>query len=159
MRQEIGPTFSGIFAGVSIAAAQDFFVLTAALTGKGVIVHRVEIATDDDEVSQMLVAALKIGKGHTAGAGGSTATPARIKAGLGAATAAVRINTAVATAGAGSLTVVGRRPFNVVTGLLYAPTEIERVTIAPGEAFIVNLVNAPGAGINMSGEVIFEEVQ
>lgn len=159
MRVEHGSMFSGIFAGVTVSAAQDFFELTAASTGKGIRVHRVEIGADSDETSQLLRCVLKIGKAHTAGSGGATVTPTRLKAGAGATTATLkRNNTTEATAGTGTLSSVGRRPFNVVTGFLYAPTEQEAVTLAPGEAFIVNLVAAPGAGIDMSGEIVWEEV-
>lgn len=159
-RENPGHVYVGVVDAVAVSAAQDVFELTAP-SDKSVIIRRVEIGQDTSETSEVLPVKLVVGVGSTAGSGGATVVPVRLKsprAGLAATSTLKRNNTTAQTAGSGTLYTVGKRDFNIVTGFLYEPTDLQAIVLAPSERFTVNLPTAPGASITVSAEIIFEEV-
>lgn len=155
-RYEVSHVYSAVMSGVSVSAAQDLFALTPV--GHAITIHRIEVGQDASETSENLPIQLRRGTGATAGSGGSAVTPNRLTPGARAATTTVaRNNTTAEVAGSGTLLVLSRRAFNVVSGYVYAPAPEEKIRINPGETFTVHLPSEPGGALTMSCEIVFEE--
>lgn len=154
----MGRVYSATFSGVTVSAAQDFFSLQAA-SNKPCIIHEVHITQDADETSQQLVVQLKrMPATWTVGSGGAAVTPGPMTATDTAAGATVRRNDTTVGTTSGTAVTLRRSGDNVLNGWHWVFTPETRPVFINGEALVVHLPNAPGAGIAMSGELIFEEI-
>lgn len=150
--------YSCVIDGVSVSAAQDLFELKAA-AAVPIIIHRIEIGQDTDETSQEAVIKLTRTSGApTSGSGGSSGTAVKLGGiGDGATQTTIEINNTTPISG-GTAVRCGRRAFNWLNGFVFAPTPEERILVAGGEYFTVNLVTAPSAALTVSGEIVWEEL-
>lgn len=152
----MGRMYVATFEDIAVSAVQDLFEITAPSTGC-VVIHRCEIGNESGETSEQL--AIRMIRGYTvSGSGGASVTPAPLESGDPAADSTVeRNNTTVANTG--SAVTLGRRCFNLVGGgWLYEPTPETRIVLAPSERLVFHLPVAPSASVDMSGELVFEEI-
>lgn len=156
----MGRVYSAVFEGVSVSAAQDLFEVVAP-TDACVKVLGCWITNDTDEVSQQLAFKIVRGEGTvTSGSGGSTPTPRPLSKGDPAFGGTVEANnTTKMVVGTGALVTLHRESANVVgSGFAYVPPAGCEPIITPGDRLTVELVNAPGAAITLSGTILFEEI-
>jgi len=157
-RENPGHVYSVVFAGVSMSASQDLFEITAG-SGLIVVIRKISVAFDVEETSEKLAVRLVRGVGATAGSGGTTKTPARLKGGARAATSVVTANnTTKMTAGTGTITTLERTGADFVNGYLYEPTDLQAIEVAAGEILTCEVVTTPSGALVTSGTMIFEEI-
>lgn len=152
----MGRIYVATFEDIAVSAVQDLFELVAPATGV-VVVHRCEIGNESSETSEQL--AIRMVRGYTvSGSGGGAVTPVPLQSGDPAADSTVeRNNTTVANTG--TAVTLGRRTFNLVGGgWLYEPTPETRIVLAPSERLVFHLPVAPSAAVDLSGELVFEEI-
>lgn len=155
----MGRMYTAEFENVSVSAVQDFFEVTPS-TQKPVAIHAIFLSqvTDVGDANEEMLR-IKIIRGHTTtGSGGTTSTPAPLDpddAAAGDATLEVN-NTTVATAG--TPLDLHCEAFNIRTGWVYMPTPEMRPVVKNAELLVVQLMNAPGSAIFMSGTIYFEEL-
>lgn len=147
--------YSAVFEGVAVTAVQDLFEITAG--NSSVIIHAVSITNDSDETSQQLPFSIKRVTGTvTSGSGGSVVTPAKLNSNSAAASSTVEANNT--TRATGTIETIRRKSENVLNGAHWLFTPEERIVLSPSETMVVGLEAAPTASINLSGEMILEEI-
>lgn len=147
------------FSGVSVAAAQDIFEITAPAGTKVAIREILFGQYSDFGDAQAELISIQLLRGHTTtGSGGTTLTPAT-RTGLAVATAASAVvkanNTTVATSGS-PVTLVSDT-FNVAAGWTYRPLPEERIIIQPGIRLVAR-ISLPTDAITANGTIMFEEL-
>lgn len=141
--------YSASFADVAVSAVQDLFQLGAA-TNVGIVIHQIRIACEATVSEALRIRVARATAGTVAGG----VTPRALDTGFAAADTNVDVNdTTALTIG----NILWEDWFNVVTGFNFFPTPETRPGIPGGGLFVVNLPVAPGAAIDMSGTIIFEE--
>lgn len=142
---------------VSVSAAQDLWHIKAGAT-YGLLIHEIVL-------SQKTLLAVEgkelIFKRHTVtvtqGSGGSTPTPQNTMPGGSASGVTAHMNDTTA-ASAGTLTNLHADIWQFLNGFFYMPAPEDRLFIAPGTGFIVNLPTAPSSAMVVSGTLTYEEV-
>jgi hypothetical protein len=123
-----------------------------------VCVHEIHITQDAGETSEQLpVHILRVPATVTSG-NGTAVTPRKTMSGDPAATATVERNGTTVATTSGTLEPLRRSGDNVLNGWHWVFTPETRLWLAPSGVLVVRLVTAPAASLNMSGELIFEEV-
>lgn len=153
----LGRMYSMEFSDVAVAAAQDFFELTAATSGV-TILHGCYLGQDSavgDANEQMLQVVIQTGA-TTTGSGGAPGVEVPLSLGDAAATALGETNnTTEATAG----TIVNKHSdsFNTRVGWQYLPPPEQRISFS-ANLLTVTLIVAPTSSIQMFGTLIWVEL-
>lgn len=147
--------YSVVFQGVTVAAAQDFFEITAPAT-TGLRLLEVRLGTSLTTDSRVLVHIKRGTSGTISGLGGSAATPAKLDTNGVAAAATAEVNNTTIMSG-GTITTVLADQFSVLSGWLYVPTPECQIACAPSERLCVATTSTPTSG-SYSGTAIFEEM-
>lgn len=151
-------TFVATFSAVAVSAAQDLIEI-AMPAGKRGIIREVEFGEYSDfGDAQAEILSVLLMRGHgTTGSGGAAVTPAKLAAaGTESAGATVaRNNTTVATSG--SPETLRATSWNVQSPFRYYPVPEERITLEPGQRFVVR-ITAPADAITMNFTIVFDEV-
>lgn len=146
----------------SVSAVQDLLEVKVG-TGQTALIHRAKVIQKSDEQAsdaEELEINLKRGSGSfTSGSGGGT--PTVVKGSTGDAAhglaATERNNTTQALVGTGALDILEPGVFNVLAGEWeFAGTPELRYPLAPSEAVILSLDEAPSDPITMRAIVILE---
>lgn len=146
----MGRKYTVVFEGVSVSIAQDLFEINAP-SDAIVVVHDVHITQDASETSEQLPFTVMRSTG-SAGAGGAAATPRPTEVGDAAFGGTASTNN---TTRAGTTTTLRRRSENILNGVHWQDLGI---VISPSGRLVVGLETAPGAALDMSGEIEIEEI-
>ena len=145
-----------------VTAVQDLLELpvpsTCSLLIHGIFVDQVSDYTAAD--AEKLKVHLKKGIGATSGSGGTGSLTPEKYGGTWLPTCPIttaeRNNTTQATAGGGSLTVLKRFAWDVLSGLEYVPIPELRVLYAPSELVVLSLETAPADSLTVNAAILFE---
>jgi len=151
----MGRIYTVSVVGVAVAAAQDFFSITAA-ADMVICIHEVRIGQTTefgDAAAEMLDVALE--RYATIGSIGSTPTAAPHNTG-DAASSPTALHANDTTQGVTPTVLIGDA-FNVQAGWLYVPTPETRIYIPPSGVFAVT-VSAPADSVTFSGSMTYEEL-
>ncbi len=158
----MGRMFTARFEGVTVAAAQDLFSLGSPTSGVGLL-HAVFLGqeTDVGDAAEILEIVRIVTGNTTVGSGGSAPTAVPLQLG-DTPTVTVRANDTTEVS-AGTQVIKHSDIWNVRVGWQYIPTPETRIyfneLIAGTKTYLaVQLPNAPGSSIDMSGTIIFEEI-
>ena len=146
----MGRKYTAVFEGVSVAAVQDLFEINAP-SDAIVVIHDVHITQDASETSEQLPFAIKRSTGSS-GSGGSVVTPRQMESGDAAFGGTVEANN---TTQATTVTTLRRRSENMLNGVHWQDLGIK---LSPSARVVVTLETAPAAPLDMSGEIVFEEI-
>ena len=154
----VGRIYRATFSKVAVTAAQDLFEIVApsdaavALLGWGVS-QSSDVGDAAEEILNLLV---KSGQ-TTSGSGGSSVTPAPNCLGDAAFGGTVEANNTT-KATAGTIVTHDSRGANVRVGVdvVYTPEDMK--ILSPGARMTIELVDAPGDSLTMSGYVVFAEI-
>jgi hypothetical protein len=145
------------FATVAVSAAQDLFEITAG-TNNSIIVKRVVLTTNKTTAEVIPVSCKRLTGASTSGTGGTTPTIYGTSGRYATATAVVEANNTTKSSG-GTAQILWHYQWNIMFALDTAPIEEHHyIDVKGGERFVVELVSAPGASVNVSGFIIWEEV-
>jgi hypothetical protein len=150
--------YTAVFEGISVSAVQDLFSLQPA-ANKRCKIHEVHITQDTGETSEQLVIRLRrLPATFTVGSGGAAVTPSAMDSFDTASGATVRRNDTTVATTSGTAETLRRQGDNVLNGWHWVFTPETRPGIYNTQGFVVHLVNAPGAALTMSGELVYEEL-
>lgn len=147
--------YSVIFQGVTVAAAQDFFEITAPAT-TGLRLLEVRLGKNGSETDHELYVHIKRGAGSTSGSGGSAATPAAFDANGPAAAATAKVNNTTIMS-AGTITTLLADTFSTASGWFWVPTPECQIHCGPSQRLAVATTSTPTSAA-WSGTAIFEEL-
>jgi hypothetical protein len=143
---------------ISTAGAHDCFELLPA-TQRPCIIHAVSLSQNTDiQDAGEFMARVQLIRGFTAsGSGGSAATEVANDPSAPAASATVETNnTTPATTGTGA--VLWSEAWNVRVGFYYTPVPEDRIIVRNNELFLVRLVAQLTSAVDMSGNIVWEEL-
>jgi len=152
----MGRMYTAVMDGVAVAAACELFFIEAP-TDLVIRIHEIKITQDSLETSEQLPL-IVFRTATDQGAKGSAITPAPLSVGDAASTALIRSNILTAATFATETTMILKESQNILNGFHILPTPECRINISPGGYVCIKLDEAPGASLNISGYVIFEEI-
>ncbi len=149
--------FVAPFENIAVSAAQDIYELATAATNSA-RVRRVKLSTNKTSSEQLRIGIYRYSGAPTSGSGGASPTVRKLSAGVGTNTVTVeRNNTSGASGGTAEL--LHAEFWNAVTPFEWVPIDEKGfVELAASEHFVVRLEAAPGASIQMDGNVEWEEI-
>lgn len=152
----MGRLYSAVMDAQAVAAVCELFYL-AAPADAIVKIHEIVITQDGSETSEQLP--LNVFRTATdQAAKGSANTPAPLSVGDPAFGGTVRTNILTAETFATESTMLMRQSQNILNGWHILPTPETQIVLSPSGSLCIKLDAAPGASINVSGYVIFEEI-
>jgi len=153
-----GRVYRAVFQNIAVTAVQDLISLTAT-AGMVFCVHEVWVGQITQTTVANLNMSLKILPATvTAGSGGAAVTPSAMLRGDAASTVTSRRNDTTQATTSGTAIVARADVINPINGYQYLPPVEDRPVIKLSEAFVVSLDTAPGASMNVSGGIVFEEL-
>ena len=152
----MGRIYTAVLDAQAVAAVCELFFI-AAPSDAIVKIHEICITQDVSETSEQLP--INVFRTATDQSGkGTSNTPAPLEAGDAAFGGTARTNILAAATLATETTILLRQSQNVLNGWHILPTPECQIVISPSENLVVKLDAAPGASINISGYVVFEEI-
>jgi hypothetical protein len=149
--------YSVVFAGVSVSAVQDLFLVIADTTHKAVI-HGVQIGAVSTAVQNLKLTGKRMPATLTAGSGGTTPTPQKTDPQDAAASFTAHVNDTSQATTSGTASTVMADMFATINGYLWFPPREDRPKIDLSEGFVISLDTAPAASMVMSGTIWVEEI-
>lgn len=154
----MGRVYNVGFHNVSVTAVQDLIAVYAGST-KAFKVHAVSLGqVTATAVGNLAISLRRLTSTVTVGSGGTTPSLLPVGPNDTAATVTAHANDTTQATTSGAVQYMVHDVFNVVNGYLYLPPEEDRITVGPGQAFIVSLDTAPGSAEAMSGWITVEEL-
>lgn len=152
----MGRMYTAVMDAQAVAAVCELFYI-AAPADAIVKIHEIVITQDGSETSEQLP--LNVFRTATDQAAKGTAnTPAPLQVGDPAFGGTVRTNILTAETFATESTMLMRQSQNILNGWHILPTPETQIVLSPSGSLCIKLDAAPGASINVSGYVIFEEI-
>lgn len=156
----MGAMYTVSFSGVTVAAQQDFFELTAA-SAKPLVIHMIELSQSSDVGDAAEEGLSILIKRHTSastsGSGGSTPTAAALNPSSASASLSVEANNTTKVSG-GSSTTLHSTNWNVRVPYLYVPPPECRPNVQGGGRLTVELATTPADSLTVSGTIYVEEI-
>ena len=153
----MGRVYETQFNNVTVSAVQD---LLSVQSTSGMALKILEIVLGQITITSVEALRLtfkRFSGAYTIGSGGSAPTPQKHNFGDAAAVGTVRANDTTQTTGGTSVT-IRSDIFNEVNGFQYLAIPDKEIILAPSQAFILSMDNAPAAARTMSGAITFEEL-
>ena len=150
------PKFVAAFVSQSVSAQIDVFELLAP-TGKCLLIHEFMLAADAAETDRFVYSFKRLASGYTSGSGGGTITPAQLISGYGT-SGITNVEARNTTQASGTVELIDCRVASWPDGLLWAPPPNRLPLILPDEGFVVDIDAAPAGATDVSGHIIWEEV-
>lgn len=143
---------------VSVSVAQDIFNFTST-SSMALRIRRIELG----QKTQTTVGALGVKLVNnpatvTAGSGGSSVTPQKTRPSDAAATFTSRANDTTGQTTSGTQVLMFGRMWELLNGFFWMATPDEVFIARPSEGLALQLVDAPGSAITMSGYAEIEEL-
>lgn len=155
-----GPVHVVSFAEVEVSAAQDLFELLAPADA-ALAIHLVKFAQSSDygdaAAEALDVLMKRVTGAPTSGSGGSTPTPTALSPSAAASGVTIEANNTTQLSGGTQATLLADA-WNVQLPFEYIPPPEQRPIISPSTRFVVELPNAPGDAITLSGLLMWEEI-
>lgn len=154
-----GRIYSIVFTDIAVSAAQDLFeIATPAGTGAALLGLMIGQTSDYGDAQAEGARLLVIRAATTTGSGGASVTPVPMMPGTGASVCTCKRNNTTAATG-GTPVNVHADAFNIQAGYQLWWTPETKPRVAPSSRIVVNLPNIPTDAIQMSGTLIFEELE
>lgn len=153
----MGAVYTGSFENVAVSAAQDLFELAGGGV-KSFIIRRVTLAANKTSSEFVRLTLNRYTGSPTSGSGGSTPAEQPKSTQYGAATVNAEANNTTRITG-GTKVTLENFLWNLVTPFEWVPSDPwQESEVAGDDHFTVGLEAAPGASVNMSGTITWEEI-
>jgi hypothetical protein len=147
--------YSASFENVAVTAAQDFFELATGASNPALI-RRFRVSTNKTASEVLRLTATRTTGAGSSGSGGSTPT-IRVISGASATATVEANNTSRVSGGTGERLIAEQ--WNALNPYEFVPIDrSEMFPIGVSDHFTVSIEAAPGASINVSGWIEWEEV-
>lgn len=153
-----GRLYTVDISAVAVSVVQDLFNFTAT-ANMAIRPRRIELGQVTQSTWGALGVALAFNPATvTAGSGGSVGTVNKTRSTDAAATATARINDTTGQTTSGTQVQLMARAWELLNGFFWLATPDEMWTIPPSGGMALQLKNAPGSAITVSGVFEFEEL-
>lgn len=140
---------------VAFTAAGAMVTLSAPSTA-ALIIDRIEVTQENIVASEQN--AILCSRASDSGTGGGAKTPAALMVGSPAAESTGKDGSTVWSVQPTLTTLLWRKAFNLLTGMLWHPTPAEHIIISPSGILCLRLENAPAGSTTFSVDIVFREV-